>query len=169
MIVEGCRSASSSARLLFPAAVGPQTTRMSAPPEASLNLVPGQLHDRRAAMDVVRRQRRIAQRDEQRAHLTRRQRVAGFDGRLARHRRCEPLMTRMCARLAITGERCERLAQTLLRIETRMRHRHGTNEQRVSAKAFDLEAEALEHLAMALERLGLVRPEMQRHREQKTL
>ena len=70
MIVTGMASAIHSATALFPAAVGPQTTPISATSETSLNLVPGQLHDRRPPVHVVGRQRRIAKRDIQRAHLT---------------------------------------------------------------------------------------------------
>ena len=53
---------------------GRRSTAISAPAEASLNLVPGQMDDRRAPVHVVRGKGRVAQRDEQRAHLARRQR-----------------------------------------------------------------------------------------------
>ena len=42
-------------------------------------------------MHVVRGQRGARERDEQRAHLPRRERIARLDGRLARHRRRQPL------------------------------------------------------------------------------
>src|SRR6185503_7589529 len=131
---DGVSSASRSAIAVFPAAVGPQMTSTSPrsvelfAAEASLNLVPRELHDRRAAMHVVRGKRRIAQRDEQRAHLSRRQRVARLDRRLARDRRGESFMARMRSRLAIAGERRERFAQTAFGIEAWMRHRHGPHD-----------------------------------------
>ena len=52
------------------------------------------MNDRRAAVDVVGRQRRIAQRREQRAHFPLRQLVAGFDGSLTGDRRRESLVLR---------------------------------------------------------------------------
>ena len=58
-MVTGNRAASASASALFPAAVGPQITGISersSTPKAALELVPGKVHDRRTAMDVVRRQ-----------------------------------------------------------------------------------------------------------------
>src|SRR6185436_8726146 len=97
--------------------------------EASLNLVPGELHDRRAAMDVVRGELRIAKRDEQRAHLARRERVARLDRRLARDRGGELLVARVRPGLAIARECAERVAQAALRIEARVRHRHGADKK----------------------------------------
>jgi len=145
------------------------TPTTSAPAETPLNLVPGELHDRRASMDIVRRQRRITQRDEERAHLAWRERIAGFDRGLTRDGRGELLVLCVRARFAIPRERRERLAKTPFRIEARMRHRDRAHDQRMSAKAFDLEAESLERRAVPLERIGLGRPEVKRHRKQEPL
>src|SRR5437868_6631903 len=110
----GYRCASHMATADFPAAVGPQmtgTTRaraepvVSAPTEATLELIPREVHDGGTAVNVVRRQRAVAQRDEQRAHLRLRQRVAGLDGRLARNRRGQLLVPGRDRRLAVARQR----------------------------------------------------------------
>jgi hypothetical protein len=144
-------------------------TAMSATAESSLNFVPRELHDRSSPMYVVRRQRRVAQRDEQRSHLCRRQRVASLDRGLAGNRRSEALVSRVCASFAIAGERRECLAETPFRIEARMWHGHSAHEERVTAESFDLETQSLEQLTISLERLALRWTEMQRHREQQAL
>src|SRR5512132_3897740 len=154
MMTLGSRSASHMAIALFPAAVGPQTTRISTPAESSLNRVPSELHDRRATMHVVRRQRRVAKRDVERAHLAGRQCVASFDRRFASNSGRQSFVARVRSRLAVAGKSGERFTQTPLGIEARMRHRYRANEQRVTAKAFDLEAEPLEGLAVTLERFA---------------
>src|SRR5215217_6518258 len=63
--------ANHSAAKVLPAPVGPQMTRIGSllSSKATLELGPRQLHDGRAAVHVVRRKRRLAQRDVQRAHL----------------------------------------------------------------------------------------------------
>src|ERR1051325_11882291 len=118
----------------FPAAVGPQMTGivlkdpgsgvLSATAEAALELIPGEIHDRRTTVSVVRRQLALAQRDEQRAHLVARETVAGFDGCFARHRRGEVLVSRSSGRRAISGQRRQRIAQTTLGVEAWMRMQH---------------------------------------------
>src|SRR6478672_4623303 len=107
---------------VFPAAVGPQITRTtgrasSLAAKAALELGPRQLHDRRAAMDVVRRQLGLTERDEQSAHLACRQLVARLDRRLAGDGRGQPLVARMRGGLPIARQRRERLAQTPLGVE----------------------------------------------------
>src|SRR6478672_325530 len=101
MIVTASRSASQRAIALFPAAVGPQMTRMSATSKAAVELIPRQLDDGCAAMHVVRGQRGVAQRDEQRAHLARRELVPGFDRCLARDGGSETLVPRRRAGMTI--------------------------------------------------------------------
>src|SRR3954464_14289569 len=93
MMARPVDSATLSAISDFPAAVGPQMTRTSAPAETSFKLVPGDLHDRRATVHVVRGQRGIAERNEQSAHLAERQLLPCLDGCLARDGRGEMLMT----------------------------------------------------------------------------
>src|SRR5512132_674610 len=128
MMTLGSRSASHMAIALFPAAVGPQTTRISTPAESSLNLVPSELHDRRATVHVVRRQRRVAKRDVERAHLAGRQRVASLDRRFAGNGGRQSLVTRVRSRLAVAGQCGKRFTQTALGIEARMRHRYRAHE-----------------------------------------
>src|SRR6478672_7989206 len=82
---------------VLPAAVGPQITRTtgrasSLAAKAPLELGPRELHDRRPAVDVVRRQLRLAERDEQRAHLAGGELVARLDRRLAGDGRREPFV-----------------------------------------------------------------------------
>ena len=59
MTTSSRRSDSHIAMADFPEAVGPQTTGIvrddSAPSEAALELIPGQLHDGLTSVDVVRR------------------------------------------------------------------------------------------------------------------
>src|ERR671921_2155917 len=93
MIVAPRRSARASAAADLPAAVGPQMIRRSAPAKAALELIPRQMNDRRASMDVVRRKRRAREREEERAHLALRQHVSRLDRRLACHGRGELLVS----------------------------------------------------------------------------
>src|SRR5438309_10611310 len=144
MIVVGRRAAIHIATLLFPAAVGPQTTSTSitsAPTEPPLNLVPAELHDRGPAVHVVRGEGRIAQRNVERAHFARRQCISSFDRGLARDCRGKLLVSRVRTWIAISGQRGERLTQTLLRVEPRVRQRDGADDQRVSTEPIDLESE----------------------------
>jgi hypothetical protein len=67
----------------------------------ALELGPGELHDGGSAVDVVRGELRGAERDEQGAHLTRRQLVARLDGRLACNGGGKTLVARMRARLPV--------------------------------------------------------------------
>src|SRR3954451_24012752 len=121
--------------------------------KAALELGPRELHDGGPPVHVVRGEYRVAKGDEEGAHLTRRDLVSRLDRRLAGHRRGDPFMARVRRRVAITGERGERLAQAALRVEARMRHRHRVDEQRVAAEPLDLEAEPREHVAVRLEGL----------------
>src|SRR5204862_1975462 len=147
MMVTSVRSASQSASRVFPADVGPHTTGIATallPTKAALELGPRELDDRRAAMDIVRRKPRLAERDEQRAHLGRRELVPCLDRGLARDRGGEALVPRVRRRRAITRERGERLAQAAFGIEARMRHRHAADEQCMPTEPLDLEAETNE-------------------------
>src|SRR5690349_20584919 len=126
MIVIGNRAASSNARELFPAAVGPLMTGMnecSSTAKAALELIPGQMHDGGPAMNVVGGQLCAREGNEQRAHLADRHDVARFDRCLASNRRRETLMTRRCGGFAVSSQRGERLAQATFGVEARVRHR----------------------------------------------
>src|SRR6185503_10776182 len=101
MMAVGARSAIHMATALLPAAVGPQMTRISAPAESALNLVPTELNDRGAAVHVVRGQRRVAERDKQRAHLAGGERVSRLHRRFARDGCRESLVARVRCRLAV--------------------------------------------------------------------
>src|SRR5262249_45273243 len=139
-MVTGIRDASHIATALLPAAVGPQITAISATAESALNLVPCELHDRRAAMNVVRRQFRIAERDEQRTHLPGGKLVAGLDRGLARDGGRQSFVPRVCPCITVASQRGQCLPHATLGVEARMRHRDSANKQSVSAKAFDLES-----------------------------
>src|SRR5438309_3860673 len=120
MIVIGQRAASARANALFPAAVGPLMTGMkecSSTAKAALELVPGEMHDRRAAMDVARGQLRSGKGDEQRAHLAGGHDITRLDCRLARDGRGQALMTGRGGRLSISGERRKRFTETTLGVE----------------------------------------------------
>src|SRR5437762_10018096 len=111
MMVAGTRWASRNAISLFPAAVGPQITGIkecSSAAKAALELVPREMHDGRPAMDVVRGKLRRRERDEQRAHLARREHVARLDRALARHGCRQTLVPRRSARGVNATERRDR-------------------------------------------------------------
>src|SRR5262245_56284822 len=78
-------------------------------------------------------------------------------------------MPRCRARESIAGQRIERVADAAQRIEPWMRHRHRRYDDRMPAKRFNLEAEALKQLAVRLERIGLRHAEMERSRKEKPL
>src|SRR5678816_1510075 len=108
----------------LPAPVGPQMTRTLLSSEAALELIPGDLHDRRPAVDVVCGERGGRQTDVQRLHFRERERVTTLDRRFARDGRGETLVARGRAGDAITRQRIERVAQASQRIEARVRHRY---------------------------------------------
>src|SRR4029450_4886910 len=110
------RSASSMASADLPAPVGPQMTRTLLSPEAPIELIPRDLHDRRSAVHVVRWQGGAGETHVERLHLSGRQDVTGLDRRLAGDRRGESLVPRCRARHAIARERIERIAQAPQRI-----------------------------------------------------
>src|SRR5690242_4231613 len=157
------------ASVVFPAAVGPQMMRSSASTKAALDLVPGEMHDRRAAVDVVRRERRGGEGDVQRAHLTERERIASLDGGLAGERRREMLVARGGRRVSTPCERVERFAQAARRIEAGVRHGDAAHDERMSTEALDLEAQPLEEIAMLLEGVSLRGSQMQRDRKEQPL
>src|SRR5258708_38991936 len=137
--------------------------------KATLELGPGELHDRGPTVDVVRWQSSLGERNEEGPHFTLRQLVTRLDGRLACDRRRESFMTRVCRGVAVTGQRRERFTQRPRRVEARVWHRHTVHEQRTAAKAFHLESQRGEQRAIGLERFALRRREVQRKREQQAL
>src|SRR5690348_15632737 len=175
MMATSPAAASAIARADFPAAVGPTMTRMtssrraSGATKAALHLAPGELHDRRAAMHVVRREPRVAQRDEERAHLVGRERVPRLHRGLARHGREHALVSRGGGGDAIAGEGRERLAEATLRVEATMRRGDGVDRDGVAAEGRDLVAHALEFGAMPLERVQLRGGEIEREWQQQSL
>src|SRR5512147_1467538 len=135
-------------------------TRILFTAKSAIQLVPRQLHDRRATVHVVRRKLCVTQRGEQRSHLALRKHFPALDRRFACNGRSEMLMTRRGARNAITGQRVERISQAAFGIESPMRHRHCVDDQRVASESLDLEAKLLEVLAICLERISHGRAEM---------
>src|SRR4029453_1953336 len=124
-------------------------------PEAAIELIPRDLHDRRSAVHVVRWQGGAGETHVERLHLSGRQDVTGLDRRLAGDRRGESLVPRCRARHAIARERIERIAQAPQRIEPRMRHRHGRHYDRVASEWLDLEAQLRERVTVRLEGVAL--------------
>src|ERR1035437_1434119 len=165
MMFRRYRTARAIASADFPAAVGPQMMRSSAPAEASLELIPADLDDSTPPMHVVRGERRARERDVERAHLRWRERVSRLDRRLARDGRREALVPRETTAEAVAGQRCQRVAQASFRIEPLVRHRHAVDEQCVPSESLDLETETREQVAMLLESLGLRRGEVEGHRK----
>src|SRR5688572_15019511 len=143
--------------------------RSSASAKPAVDFVPRDVDDRRAPMHVVRGQRGRTQRKVEGAHFPGRERIARLDGGLARNRRRQALMSRRSAGEPAAGERIEGLADAPLRIETRVWHRDCANDERVPAKALDLEAERGEQVLMLLERVRFRGTEVQRQRKEQPL
>src|SRR5205085_1632668 len=102
---------SSSATADLPAAVGPQMMRSLSPAKATLDFVPGEVDDRRASVDVVRRQSRVAQGREQRAHLSLRELFTRFYRRFAGDGGRQPLVLGRSAGDPVSGQRIQGLPQ----------------------------------------------------------
>src|SRR3954467_8637816 len=128
--------------------------------KAPLDFVPGEMDDRRTSVDIVRRQSRVAQRREQRAHLSLGEVFSSLDRRLAGDGRRQPLVLGGGAGDPVSGQRIQRFPQTTLGIESRMRHRYRIHDQSVAAESFDLEAEPLEIFAIGVEGFTLGGPQM---------
>ena len=143
--------------------------RSLAPAKPPLYLVPGEVDNRRSAVEVVCRKSRVAKRGEERAHLRLRQLHTGLDRRFAGDRRRETLVLRGSAGDTVSRESIERLPQTTLGVKARVRHRHGIHDQRVSSKSFDLESQPLEVFAIGIERVALSGAEVKCQRKQEPL
>src|SRR2546423_9170462 len=172
MITISRRSDSHMAIADFPDAVGPQITAMrsrSTSSESALELIPRKLHDGGPAVDVVRGQRAVAERHEERAHLLRREQVAGLDRGFARDGCGELLVSRGARGRAIARQRRQRVAQTPLGVEARMRRGHGVHDHALPPELAELIAEPLQRVAMLIERLSLCGCELYREREQQSL
>src|SRR5688500_17208695 len=154
MMTAPCSCAMAIAIADLPAAVGPQMTRTLLPSEAPFELIPGDLHDRRSTVHVVRGKRSRRERDEQGPHLAGRQGVAGLDGRLARHRRGQALVACGGAGQPVARECVECFANAPERIEAGMRHGDSRYDERMTAERLDLEPQSLQQLAVRLERVG---------------
>src|SRR5258706_10778703 len=137
--------------------------------KAPFDLVPREMNYRGSAMDIVGRERRIPQRREKRPHLALRKLLPRLDRRLARNRRGEPLVFRRRAGHAVPRQRVERLTQTALGVEARVRHWYRVDDERVPAKSFDLESKALEVLAIGIECFALGGAKMQCQWKQQSL
>src|SRR2546423_4200185 len=139
------------------------------PAKPPLYFVPGEMNDRRAAVDVVRWKCRVAQRCEKRAHLTLGQFFSGLDCRFAGDGGGEAFMLGRRTGDPVAGQCVERLAQTTLGVEARMRHWNGIDDERMPAESFDLESQPLEVLAIRIERLPFRRSKMERQRQEPPL
>jgi hypothetical protein len=124
---------------------------------------------RRPSVNVVRGQCRVSQRREERAHLSGGKLLARLDRRLACDSRGQPLVLCRSTGHSISGQCIERLSETTLGVEARMGHRHGVDDQRVSAKSLHLESQPLQVFAIGVERLALGRPEMESQWEKQPL
>src|SRR5688500_10686436 len=143
--------------------------RSSASAKPAVNFLPREVDDCPAPLHVVRGELERKQRKLEGAHFAGRERIARLDGGLARNRRRQTLMSRRSAGEPAAGERIKGVADAPLRIEARMWHRDGANDERVSAKALDLEAERGEQVLMLLERVRLRGTQVQRQRKEEPL
>src|SRR6266550_1267909 len=153
----------------LPAPVGPLMMRSLSPAKAPLYFVPGEMNDRRATVNVVRRQSRVAQCREQRAHLSLRQLVAGLDRGFTRHSRGEAFVLRRCTGDTIARQRIQSFAQATLGVEPRVRHWNCVDDQSVSAKSLDLKSQSLEIFAILVEGFPLSRAEVKCQWQQQPL
>src|SRR5437867_7860828 len=69
----------------------------------------------------------------------------------------------------ITRQRVECLAQTTLRIEARVLHRHCADYHSMSTKSFNFESQTLEVFAIGVERFPFSRPKVKRERQEQSL
>ena len=153
----------------LPAAVGPQMTRTLSPAEAPLNFLPGEMHDNRSAVDVVRGELRPGECHKKRAHLGLAELIASFDCRFARDSCRKALVLCATAGAAISSQCRQCVAQTTLGIEARMRHWHRSDQECVSSKSLGLKTELLENRPVLLKRFRFGWTQMQRERKEKTL
>src|SRR5438270_340341 len=143
MMTTSRRSDSHMATADFPDAVGPQMTgtvasETSAPSEAALELIPREVDDDRSPVDIVRGQLAVAQGDEECPHLRRRKHIPRLDRGLARDRRGEVLVARRRGGRPVAGEGGQRVTETTLRVEARMRRRHRVNDDCLPAEFAEL-------------------------------
>ena len=120
-------------------------------------------------MNVVRGEPGVAQRREERAHLSLRKLFSRLDRSLAGDRGGKSLVLRRSPRNAVARQRVECLAQAALGVEARVRHRHRIHDQSVAAEALHLETQPLEIVPVRVESLALRRAEMQCEGQEQSL
>ena len=97
------------------------------------------------------------------------QTLTGLDGRTTREGRGEALEPVCPAAETRAGEVCDELLETARRIKPGVRIRRGMNHHSAAGKSFDFIADALQQLAMLVDRLELGRGEFERQRQQQAL
>src|SRR6478735_10646985 len=149
MISRGQWAASASATAVLPTAVGPTRTGTLPPTKPPLQLLAGQLHDRRAPVHIVRRKLRGEQPEEQLPHLALAEPVPRLDRRAARVSGREALEAVGPATEAPAGEVGHQLAEAGARVEPRVWRRHGVEDDRAAAERVGLESDLPERLGVA--------------------
>ncbi len=161
--------ASASATAVFPTAVGPTSTGTLAPAKPALQLLPGQLHDRGAAVHVVRRQIGGEEAEQQLAHLPLVQPLPRLDRGAAGVGGGEALQPVGPAAEPPARQVGDHLAEAGRGVEARVRRGHRVDHHRAAAERLGLEPDAAQLLAVGLDRVELLVGQLQRERQQEPL
>src|SRR2546427_5217397 len=156
MISSGQIAASASATAVFPTAVGPTTTGTLPPAKPALQLLAGQLYDRRAPMHVVRRKVGREQPEEQLAHLALVEPLARLDRGPAGVSCGEALEPVGPAAEPPARQVRHQLPEAGAGIELRVRRRHRVQHHRAPAERLGLEPDPAELLVVALDGVELL-------------
>ncbi len=169
MTSRGQCAASAIATAVLPTAVGPTSTGTLAPAKPALQLLPGKLHDGRAAVHVVRRQVGGKQAEEQLPHLPLVETLPRLHGGSAGVGRGESLQPIGPATEPPTGEVGDHLPETGRGIEARMWGGYGMHHHRASAEGVGLEPDSPQVLTVRLEGIEFLIGQIQGERKQEPL
>src|SRR5438093_4862384 len=171
--VRGVWAARATATAVLPTPVGPTRTGVwclvSGTAKPPFQFLFGELHHARAAVDVVRRQRRRQQPHDQLAHFVGVECLSRLDRRAARERGGKALQPILPAAEPPAREIGDELLQAARGLETRMGVRRGVHDDAAAGEGLDLVADAREQLPMGLDRIELGGGELERERQQHTL
>src|SRR4051812_30958661 len=175
MTVMGVNDARATATAVFPEPVGPTMTGVRGrgwglgAGEPSFKLFLGKLDHRRPAVDVMHRQRGREQADDQLPHLLSVELMPGFDRGTTGIGGRKPLEAILPATKATAGEVGDELLEAARCLKAGMRVRRGMHYDASPRKRLDLVADALQELAMRINRIELGRREIERQRQKQTL
>src|SRR2546425_453795 len=169
MTVIGLRAASATATAVLPTPVGPTRTGVrclvSGSPEATLKLFLWELDHTRAAVNIVCRQSRGEQSNDELAHLVGVECLTRFDRRTTRERCGKALQPILPPAKPAAGQIGDELLQAACGLEARMRIRRGVHDNAAAGEWLDLVANAREQLPMCVDRIELRGGEIERERE----